>query len=46
VREAGELLPMLSDALAHEGVSVIACRVDYSENLRLTGALGELTGPF
>jgi acetolactate synthase-1/2/3 large subunit len=46
VRAAGDLLPMLSDALAYEGVSVIACPVDYSENLRLTGALGELTGPF
>jgi len=27
-------------------VSVIACPVDYSENLRLTDALGDLTGPF
>jgi acetolactate synthase I/II/III large subunit len=25
---------------------VIACPVDYSENLRLTDTLGELTGPF
>jgi acetolactate synthase I/II/III large subunit len=27
-------------------VSVIACPVDYAENLRLTDALGELSGPF
>jgi len=25
---------------------VITCPVDYSENLQLTGTLGELTGPF
>ena len=46
VRAAEDLLPMLTDALAYDGVSVIACPVDYSENLRLTGALGDLTGPF
>jgi acetolactate synthase-1/2/3 large subunit len=46
VGAAGDLLPMLTDALAFDGVSVIACPVDYSENLRLTGALGDLTGPF
>jgi acetolactate synthase-1/2/3 large subunit len=46
VGAANELLPMLTDALASDAVSVIACPVDYSENLRLTGALGDLTGPF
>jgi acetolactate synthase-1/2/3 large subunit len=46
VRAADELLPMLTDALAGDAVSVIACPVDYSENLRLTDALGDLTGPF
>ena len=46
VRSAGDLLPMLSEALSSEAVSVIACPVDYGENLRLTGALGDLTGPF
>jgi acetolactate synthase-1/2/3 large subunit len=46
VRAAADLLPILRDALAGDGVSVIACPVDYSENLRLTGALGDLTGPF
>ena len=37
---------MLTEALADDGVSVITCPVDYSENLRLTETLGELTGPF
>jgi acetolactate synthase I/II/III large subunit len=46
VGAASELLPMLTDALASDVVSVIACPVDYSENLRLTETLGELTGPF
>jgi acetolactate synthase-1/2/3 large subunit len=46
VTAAADLLPMLREALAGDGVSVIACPVDYSENLRLTGALGDLTGPF
>ena len=46
VRAAGDLLPMLSEALAVDAVSVIACPVDYSENLRLTATLGDLAGPF
>jgi acetolactate synthase-1/2/3 large subunit len=46
VGSAGELLPMLTDALSFEGVSVITCPVDYGENLRLTAALGDLSGPF
>jgi acetolactate synthase-1/2/3 large subunit len=46
VRAASDLLPMLNEALADNAVSVIACPVDYSENLRLTAALGDLTGPF
>lgn len=37
---------VLAEALAADTVSVIACPVDYSENLRLTDALGELSGPF
>jgi hypothetical protein len=36
----------LPEALAASTVSVITCPVDYSENLRLTGTLGDLTGPF
>jgi acetolactate synthase I/II/III large subunit len=46
VRSAGDLLPMLGDALASDAVSIIACPVDYTENLRLTDALGDLSGPF
>ena len=39
---ADELLPTLREALAEDTVSVIACPVDYSANLQLTDALGEL----
>jgi len=46
IAAANELLPVLREALAADTVSVIACPVDYSENLRLTDALGELSGPF
>ncbi|MFE3642393.1 acetolactate synthase large subunit [Streptomyces sp. NPDC059169] len=46
IEAAAELLPTLRRALDHDGVSVIACPVDYSENLRLTDRLGELHGPF
>ena len=46
INSASDLLPTLTEALAAGTVSVITCPVDYSENLRLTGTLGELTGPF
>ena len=46
VGAAGDLLPALGEALAQDTVSVIACPVDYTENLRLSDALGELSGPF
>jgi acetolactate synthase-1/2/3 large subunit len=42
IESAGELLPTLTEALASDTVSVIACPVDYSANLRLTEALGDL----
>ncbi|MFD2623172.1 acetolactate synthase large subunit [Streptomyces chumphonensis] len=42
----GELLPTLERALDDAAVSVIACPVDYAENLRLTDRLGALHGPF
>jgi acetolactate synthase I/II/III large subunit len=42
VESAEELLPTLRAALADDTVSVIACPVDYSDNLRLTQALGQL----
>src|ERR1700728_2775657 len=38
VEAAGDLLPMLTDALSADTVSVIACPVDYTENLRLTAS--------
>ena len=46
VGAADDLLPALEEALAADTVSVITCPVDYTENLRLTAALGELSGPF
>jgi acetolactate synthase I/II/III large subunit len=46
VAAASDLLPMLTEAMSADTVSVITCPVDYSENLRLTSALGELSGPF
>jgi acetolactate synthase I/II/III large subunit len=42
IEAAGDLLPTLERALADDTVSVIACPVDYSANLQLTDALGEL----
>src|SRR5271166_3735407 len=42
INAADELLPTLKAALDDDGVSVISCPVDYSENLRLTDRLGEL----
>jgi acetolactate synthase-1/2/3 large subunit len=42
IEAAADLLPVLRHALAQDTVSVIACPVDYSANLQLTDALGEL----
>lgn len=42
IAAADELLPTLRAALDDDGVSVISCPVDYSENLRLTNRLGQL----
>jgi acetolactate synthase-1/2/3 large subunit len=40
----GDLLPTLKSALEDDkSVSVIACPVDYSENMKLTDKLGRLT---
>jgi acetolactate synthase-1/2/3 large subunit len=44
INGADELLPTLRTALADDGVSIITCPVDYSENLRLTDRLGQLDG--
>lgn len=45
ITAAEQLRPTLEEALASGGVSIIACPVDYRENLRLTSRLGELTEP-
>ncbi|MEE6179494.1 acetolactate synthase large subunit [Mycobacterium sp. 050134] len=42
ISHADELLPTLRAALDDDGVSLICCPVDYSDNLRLTDRLGEL----
>jgi acetolactate synthase-1/2/3 large subunit len=42
IDSAEELLPTLRAALESDGVSLICCPVDYSENLRLTDRLGDL----
>ncbi len=42
IEAADQLLPTLERALADDTVSVIACPVDYSANLELTDALGEI----
>jgi acetolactate synthase-1/2/3 large subunit len=42
VESAGELVPVLEQALGDGTVSVIDCPVDYSENMKLTAELGQL----
>jgi acetolactate synthase-1/2/3 large subunit len=42
IGSANELLPTLQAALADNTVSIIACPVDYSENVKLTDKLGQL----
>lgn len=43
INSADELVPTLNKAFQEGGVSVIACPVDYSENMKLVNKLGELT---
>jgi acetolactate synthase I/II/III large subunit len=43
IQRAEELLPTLQRALADDALSIVACPVDYSENIRLTDKLGKLT---
>ena len=43
IEAAADLLPALKKALADDTVSVIVCPVDYSENMKLTEKLGQLT---
>lgn len=45
VERAGDLLPVLKQALEDDTVSIIDCPVDYAENLKLTGKLGEMVCP-
>ena len=45
VESAEDLLPTLKKALAEDGVSVVVCPVDYSENMKLINKLGTLTMP-
>ena len=45
VTRAEDLLPTLERALADDTVSIIDCPVDYTENLKLTGRLGEMVCP-
>src|SRR5438132_3922755 len=45
IQRTEELLPTLQRALAEDTVSIIACPVDASENMRLTDKLGKLTEP-
>ncbi len=45
IERAEDLLPALAEALASPTVTVIDCPVDYTENIRLTEALGQLVCP-
>jgi len=45
IEKGDDLLPTLKKALADNTVSIIDCPVDYSENLKLTGKLGEMVCP-
>ncbi|MCZ6653734.1 MAG: thiamine pyrophosphate-dependent enzyme, partial [Planctomycetota bacterium] len=45
VESAGDLVPILEQAISDSTVSVIDCPVDYSENIKLTEKLGQLVCP-
>ena len=45
IEKAGDLLPMLRQAIADDTVVLIDCPVDYSENMKLTEKLGNLVCP-
>jgi acetolactate synthase-1/2/3 large subunit len=45
VESAGDLLPMLKQAITDDTVVLIDCPVDYSENMKLTEKLGSLVCP-
>ncbi len=43
VSQADQLLPALLDAVSSDGVTVVTCPVNYSDNIKLTDMLGKLT---
>ncbi|MEP7296268.1 MAG: acetolactate synthase large subunit [Burkholderiales bacterium] len=45
VERAEDLLPTIKKALADDTVAIIDCRVDYSENMKLTARLNDMTSP-
>ena len=45
VERAVDLVPILKQALAEDTVTIVDCPVDYSENMKLTKKLKELTAP-
>jgi acetolactate synthase-1/2/3 large subunit len=45
VEAAGQLVPILRQAIADDTVVVIDCPVDYAENMKLTERLGKLVCP-
>ena len=45
IEKASELVPALTAALAWNTLAVIDCPIDFSENLKLTEALGALVCP-
>ncbi|MBV9083726.1 MAG: acetolactate synthase large subunit [Acidobacteriaceae bacterium] len=45
VEQTADLLPVLKQALEDKTVSIVDCPVDYSENMKLTKKLKELTCP-
>ena len=45
IQRAEDLLPTLQRALVDDALSIIACPVNYAENIRLIDKLGKLTEP-
>jgi len=45
VERAEDLIPTLKRALDDDTVAIVDCRVDYSENMKLTNRLKDLTSP-
>ena len=45
VESAADLTPVVAEALAHDGPSIVDVPVDYTENAKLTQRLGQLVCP-